>query len=196
MDLVHGIGELEALVDTGTRVPGFRRKVLVDIDRLTELGSELRSSVPASIREAEEVLRQKESMLNQARLEAERVKTAAMDEASVVTTAANREHETKVGDTEIIKTAQTRGQQIENEAMAKAQQIVQDAKQNAYRLMKETDAVANGLREGADRYAREVLFSLEEQLASALGQVRAGIDSLSLEDVLVPSPQELEQVAS
>ena len=36
-------------------------------------------------------------------------------------------------------------------------------------------------REGADHYAREVLFNLEEQLAEILGQVRKGIDALKLD---------------
>jgi len=40
MDIVEIAEELEALHQTGTRVPGFRRKVLVDIDRLSEVSSE------------------------------------------------------------------------------------------------------------------------------------------------------------
>ena len=43
-------------------------------------------------------------------------------------------------------------------------------------------------REGADQYAKETLFDLEERLASQLGQVRRGIDTLGLEvDNRVPS---------
>ena len=36
-------------------------------------------------------------------------------------------------------------------------------------------------RDGADQYARETLFDLEERLAGLLGQVRKGIDSLGIE---------------
>ena len=32
--------ELQSLVETGTRVPGLRSKILVDIDRLNALGEE------------------------------------------------------------------------------------------------------------------------------------------------------------
>ena len=35
-------------------------------------------------------------------------------------------------------------------------------------------------RKGADNYAREVLFSLEEKIADTLGQVRGGIDILDV----------------
>ena len=34
-------------------------------------------------------------------------------------------------------------------------------------------------KDGADQYAREVLFNLEEKLSSQLNQIRLGIDSLT-----------------
>ena len=35
------------------------------------------------------------------------------------------------------------------------------------------------MKDGADQYAREVLFNLEEKLSSQLNQIRLGIDSLT-----------------
>ena len=66
MEIIEIAEELEELNRTGTRVPGFRRKVLVDIDRLADVADELKSSVPDNMREADEVLTQKESIINQA----------------------------------------------------------------------------------------------------------------------------------
>ena len=40
------------------------------------------------------------------------------------------------------------------------------------------DPQADQRRKGADNYAREVLFALEERVADTLGQVRGGIDLL------------------
>jgi thiol:disulfide interchange protein len=178
MDIVEIAEELEALHRTGTRVPGFRRKVLVDIDRLSQVSDELREAVPASMREADEVLKQKESIINQAYLESQRIKGAADQEASAKTTAAQQAHDSKVEESEVYKTALEKVQELEDQAMVKAQEIIQDAQKKAYRIMNETDSVAGTLRDGADRYAREVLFNLEEQIAASLGQVRAGIDRL------------------
>ena len=196
MDILEVTEELKSLAETGTRVPGFRRKVLVDTDRLMALGEELRSSVPANMEEAKEILNQKESIINLAYLEAKRIKSAAEQEVSAITAAARHEHETKVDETEIVKAAEVKGQEIRDEAMAEAEQIVQEAQRRAYRILNEAETVANNRRDGADQYAREVLFSLEEQLAELLGRVRRGIDSLRSEDtegqqVNGPAPEQV-----
>ena len=181
MEIVQIVEELQSLSSNGTRVPGFRRKVLVDIDRLMGLAEKLHSSVPASVMEAQEILNQRESIINQARLEAQRVKGAASEEASATTTKADREHASRVDESEIVKGAEAKAQEIRDEAMAEGQQIVQDAQKKVYRMMNEAEALANSRRDSADQYSREVLFNLEERLAGLLGQVRKGIDILSLE---------------
>ena len=194
MDIVGIVEELMSLPATGTRVPGFRRKVLVDTDRLAELAAQLRDSVPAEIREAQEIIKQRESIISQAHLESQRVKGVAGEEASEVAAAAHREHETKVDESEIVQAAGTKAQEVEDEAMTKAQQIVQEAQKRAYLTVNKADATAGTLREGADRYAREVLFNLEEQLATALGQVRSGIDKLGVEAEVHERVEEREPV--
>lgn len=169
------------MANNGTKVPGFRRKVMVDIDRIMALSAELRSSVPANIREAEEIIKQKDSILSQATLEAQRVRTSAEQEATSVTSAAIEEHQYKVGDSEIVKAAEEKGKEITDEAVLEGQQIVQDAQRRAARIVNESESGSISRRDGADQYAREVLFNLEENLAEVLGQVRRGIDALRLE---------------
>ena len=181
MDILKIVDELQSLPDAGTRVPGFRGKVLIDRERLVALGEELRNSVPANVQEASEIISQKDSIINQAYLEAQRVRIVGESEASALTDAARQEHELKAGESEIVKTATAKSEQISDEAMAEAQEIVQDAQRSAYRIVNEAEAIARGRREGADNYAREILFSLEEQLSEILGQIRRGIDALRSE---------------
>ena len=190
MDTSQMIAELQSLVDTGTRVPGFRRKVMVDIDRLMSLAADLSTSLPANIQEADEVLRLKETYINQASLEAQRIKGSAEQDAAALISAAQREHEAKVDETEIVKAAEVKAEEIKDSAMMEAQQIVHEAQRRAHRIISETESVANGRRDGANQYAREVLSSLEEQLAESLGQVRRGIDALRLEEVEADQIQE------
>ena len=180
MDVLHIAEELQSLADTGTRVPGFRKK-MVDVDRLIGLAEEIRRSIPANIQEAEEVLRQKDSILNQTYLEAKRIKTSAEQEAAALAAAAQREHHARVDESEILKTAEAKGQEINDEAMMEAHQVVQDAQKRANRIVDESENVAHSRKEGADQYAAEVLYNLEERLAEQLGQVRRGIDALGLE---------------
>ena len=181
MDLTYIVEELQSLVSTGSRVPGFRRKVLVEIDRLEALAEKVSMSAPAHMQEANEVLKQKESMINQAYLEAQRIKGSAEQEADAITTAARREHETKVSDSEITEAAEAKAREIKDEATVEAQQLVQDAQRRAHRIMSEAEVSVSDRRDGADQYTREVLFNLEERLADVLGQVRRGLDSLVLE---------------
>ena len=175
------VEEFQSIIAEGTRVPGFRGKVLIEIDRLSALGTELTQSVPAYVREAEEIVKQKDSILNQAALEAQRVKSSAEQEAISVTAAAQETHQMKVGESEVLKAAEEKSEALKDDAMGEAQKIVQDAHRRAYRIVDEAETIAASRREGADQYAREILFGLEEHLADILGQVRRGIDALNAE---------------
>ena len=174
--------QLRAMAASGTRVPGFRGKVMVDIDSLVRLSDQLGNvDMNDDVREAAEVIRMKESILNQAYLEAKRIRTGADEEASRLTNQAEDEYRVKVGESSVLKRAEEISQEMQEQAGYESQQILQDAQRKAYRIVSEAENVALARRDGADSYAREVLFNLEEQLADILGQVRRGIDALNLE---------------
>lgn len=181
MNITQIVEELESLAGSGTRMPGFRGKVMVDKDRLTTIASGLREAIPANVREAHEILRQKDSLLNLAAMEAQRIKESAAGEANTVVEAARKEHATKVDQTEIVKAAEAKAREITDHALQQANEIMQDAQKRSYRVSDESDATAAARRDGADQYAREVLFGLEERLSQLLGQVRRGIDALGVE---------------
>ena len=169
-------------------MPGLRGRAMVDLDRLAKLGEELETSIPTDIQEAEEILKQKDSIINQAQLEARRVKEAAEQEGKNLKMHAQQEHEAKVDETEVVRAAQAKAEEVNQQALQDAQQIVQDAQRRAYRIMDEAEAAATTRREGADQYTRETLFNLEERLSEQLGQVRRGIDTLGLEvDARIPA---------
>ena len=184
MDIEGIVEEVQAIVAEGTRVPGFRNKLMVDADRLAALEEQIRTSVPAGIQEAGAIIGQKESIINQANLEAQRMKKAAEQEASSIAVSAREEHEAKVDESEIVVSSQAKAGEIQDGATTEAQQIVHDAQRKAYRAMSEAEASAESRSEGADQYAREVLFNLEERLADTLGQIRRGIDSLKTEQTV------------
>ena len=174
--------QLAAIANTGTRVPGFRGKVMVDIDSLMRLSQQLNSiDMTDDVREASEVIQMKDSILNQAYLEAKRIRTSADEEVTKVTTKAQEEYRSKVDESSILRRAEELAQEMQEQAGYESQQILQDAQRKAYRIVSEADNIALARRDGADSYAREVLFNLEEQLADVLGQVRRGIDALNLE---------------
>ena len=154
---------------------------MVDVDRLAAVSEQLSKTIPADILEAKEILKQKESILNHTQLEARRIRDEAAEEADQVMSAAREEHVSKVDETEVLRVASQKAEEMNQGAMLEAQQIIQEAQRKAYRLIDEAERVAAERREGADRYARETLFDLEERMAGVLGQVRRGIDSLGVE---------------
>ena len=169
----------------GTRMPGFRRKVMVEIDqleRLINMAEQADRSVPANIQESDEILKQKDSIISQAYLEAQRIKGAAEQQASSLTRSAETEFNSRVSENEVLKAAEDQAEQMREKARQEANQIIDDAQRRAQRFMGESDIAAAMRREGADQYAREVLFSLESHLADVLGQVRRGIDSLRVDN--------------
>ena len=178
MDFDQALQELQQLYASSSRVPGFRKKVMVDVDEFAAVLNNIRTVMPADVQEARQILLQKDSILNQAYLEAQRVKTSAEETVTAELEAAQQEHRTKVGESEVTKTATNQAQEKMDQAMTEAEDIVQDAQRRAYRIISESEDVAASRREGADQYAREVLFSLEEQLSEILGQIRRGIDTL------------------
>ena len=178
MDFEQALQELQQLYSSSSRVPGFGRRVMVDSDLFTRVINNLQTAMPADVQEAQEVLRQKDSILNQAYLEAQRVRATVEEEVSAHIAAATREHREKVSDSEVLRAAEAQGEKIREEAMSNAEDIVQDAQRRAYGIVSEAEDIAASRRDGADQYSREVLFSLEEQLSEVLGQIRRGIDTL------------------
>ena len=158
---------------------------MVEIDqleRLINMAEQADRSVPANIQESDEILKQKDSIISQAYLEAQRIKGAAEQQASSLTRSAETEFNSRVSENEVLKTAEDQAEQMREKARQEANQIIDDAQRRAQRFMGESDIAAAMRREGADQYAREVLFSLESHLADVLGQVRRGIDSLRVDN--------------
>jgi cell division septum initiation protein DivIVA len=172
------LGEMDELCKSSSKVLGRRGKVMVDPEKLSHIVAELRASLPEHMLEAGEVIKQKDSIINQAYLESKRLRESASQESKAIAIAARSEHETMVSDSEIARAAEEQAQKIHDEAHRKAGEILREAGQEAVRLIGEADATAAGRREGADQYSREVLFSIEERLSQMLGQVRRGIDAL------------------
>lgn len=80
----------------------------------------------------------------------------------------------------MMRAAQEQAQAIVDEAASRHEElideneIVQRARTTADVVLREAQERAYGIRDGADRYAAEVLAEMENRLAGALGAVRKG----------------------
>lgn len=109
------------------------------------------------------------------------MKNEAVDQVRQMKESAQLEQESKVAESTIVKEAESKAHDINQKAAQDAQQIMLDTQQRSFRIVEEAETAANERRVGGDQYARETLFDLEERMASLLGQVRRGIDSLGVE---------------
>ena len=143
---------MEILIDNSKVMP-ITGSLMVDKSKLIELVDQLRLGIPQEVRAAEEVLPQKEQIMNNAMAHARRAKAKAEDEFSKKLT--------------------------QSELQRKADQILEDAHERAARILHLAEAEAESRRTEADAYALRSLRALEREVNSISGSVRKGIDMLA-----------------
>ena len=147
---------METLVETSKSVP-VSGNILVDRKKVLELVDQLRLTIPEEIRSAEDVLSQKDQILNTATNDARRTKSMAEDELR-----------DRLNHSELV-----------TQAESKAQQTLKDAEERATRILQQSQAESVSRRTDADAYALRSLRSLESELATIVGSVRKGIEVLA-----------------
>ena len=68
--------------------------------------------------------------------------------------------------------------ELVKEAQKQAEKMVADAQQKAQHILDIADSDSETRRSSADKYSQEVLYKLEEEVASLLTTVRNGIEVL------------------
>ncbi len=187
MTLMSQLENLETMIVKG-RVPGTAR-TLVNLDKISTSIEEMKTEMPTQINEAEGIVRQKDAIIKQAELEARRIRAYADEEATTIRQLAEEQSNTllttsqeearkMIEETEITRAANEKAAKIETDADKRAAKLIDDAETRVNGILNEAETSAEQRRKGADNYAREVLFTLEERIADTLGQVRGGIDLL------------------
>ena len=117
----------------------------------------MRLTIPEEIRSAEDVLSQKDQILNTAQNDARRTKSVADDEL--------RE---RLHSNELVTQAETR-----------AAETVRDAEERITRMLQQSEAEALSRKTEADAYALRSLRAMEVELGKLTGSVRKGIEVLA-----------------
>jgi len=155
MDIINIMDKLDALVQTSSKVPATRNR-LVDSDKMSELLEQLRLTIPQDVRASQEVLDKKDTILNQAQIDARRTRNEAEEEFRV-----------RLDQNDLVAAART-----------KAQQLVEEAEWRADKTVEQSELESRNTRVDADAYAVQTLRNLEHELTSILGAVRKGLDAL------------------
>src|SRR5512142_929860 len=130
IDILYLVDRLEALLSKGWRVP-MTSKTMIDEDEFLDIVDQMRIAIPEEIKLAKKMQQDRERVLAQTQEEAARILALAKEDSARLT-----------NDHSIVKSAQERANQVEQQAKA--------------------DAAA--IRAGADQYATEVLREIQARL--------------------------------
>jgi hypothetical protein len=142
MDILHLVDRLEELFNESRTVP-FTRNAVVDEDKMLDIIDQMRVTIPNEVKQAQQIVTQRDRFLAQAQEEAARIVALAREKAEQMV-----EHES------IVKSAMTRADQILAQARLDAQATRRDADDYVIEGLQHLDAeitrlqtqVRNGLR--------------------------------------------------
>jgi hypothetical protein len=115
MDILHLVDRLEELFNDSRPIP-LTHNVIVDEDRMLEIIDQMRISIPDEVKNAEQIISQRDRVLAQAQEEANRTIKLAKDKGEDI-----------VARDAIVEAAQARAEQIIAQARAEAEGIRMDA---------------------------------------------------------------------
>lgn len=157
LDLFEEIQNIESLLDSAKRLPGLG--AMVDERQLKETLQNVRQAVPPDIKRAEQILAEREELVNQAARDAKSISMAAEDEFS-----------SKVNVSPVVRAAERR-----------AKEILAAAQQQATGILSEAEREAKARRDETRQYVTEVLHGLDTQLNGLGESVRKGVILLERE---------------
>jgi len=154
MDVNKLLDELEDLVEHGhgtylSRMRFFRKAFFLDIDDVLDLAHQVRASLPQQIQRADQITRDKDRILSEAREQADRMVTEAAEQAELTIRQAQEESRLLVSSHEVTRQAQQEGQRI-----------IEMARQEA-----------DAIRQGALEYARGILDRVNQSVDSVAQHV-------------------------
>ncbi len=115
MDILHLVDRLEELFNESRPIP-LTHSVIVDEDRMLEIIDQMRISIPDEVKNAEQIIAQRDRVIAQAQEEATRTIKLAKDKGEDI-----------VARDAIVEAAQARAEQIIAQARAEAENIRMDA---------------------------------------------------------------------
>ncbi|MGE0229236.1 MAG: hypothetical protein AB7I38_02560 [Dehalococcoidia bacterium] len=166
MDLLHLVDRLEELVGSAQKMP-IGSRAIVDRRRILDIVDQMRVAVPQEVREAQEIVNNRDEIFREAEEEARLIVARAEERASRMV----EQHELTIA-------ARTRAEEIARDTEAHIEERVAEANDEIQQRVQDSRRVADQQMEAADEYARELLTRLEGQLQAFVRSVQSGISQL------------------
>lgn len=142
---------MDDLLDNAASVPFSVKKSIIDGDQMRDYINEIRLNLPQEIKQAKLIVRDRQSIMNDANKEADAIIRRAEDRAKVI-----------VSNDEITKAAKTRAAEILTQAQGKAKEIKNAANKYIDDVLVRTEECLQG-NLGDVRKTRQAIKTLPAQ---------------------------------
>lgn len=166
MDLLHLVDRLEELVAGAQKMPIGNRAIL-DRRRMLDLIDQMRIAVPHEVREAQDIVAQRDA-----------IRREAEEEGRIIVAQAEERAADLVEEHTITDSAKRRAEEIAVEAERRLEAQIEAANRDIQNRIRESRRLSREQMEAADEYARELLIRLERQLQAFQNSIRAGVQQL------------------
>lgn len=154
-------------------------RAIVDRRRILDIVDQMRVAVPQEVREAQEVVNNRDELFREAEEEARLIIARAEERAARMV----EQHELTVA-------ARTRAEEIARETESRIDERIAEANEEIQQRVQDSRRVADQQMEAADEYARELLARLEGQLQAFVRSVQSGISQLQPSSAGIISPSQ------
>lgn len=155
MEIMALIDRLEEMVSQATKVP-LTGKILIDPDEVLAMVDEMRELVPAEIREANRVARDRDSIIRETREQAEQTIREAQALASKLTSEAAVAKEAQSQADELIDQAKRVAREIRQNALEWADDLFAHTQPDLERLAAETQRAALSVRKAREELRNQL----------------------------------------
>jgi vacuolar-type H+-ATPase subunit H len=164
--LMGELNRLEEMLLTSPKVP-LTGKAMVAEDALIEQMDFIRAALPSALATAQEIVRQRDRLLNEAKQQAQQILTNAEQKAFQLSN--------ELG---IVDRAKEEAGQIRQQILAEAERERLRVRQEMDGIRQQVSAECQQIQRGADEYTDSVLQSIEDHLADIQAKIRRGREHL------------------
>ncbi len=171
-DIQKQLDSLESYISGRAKIP-FTDFIIINKSSILDQVKSLRTNLPSALAIANEIIQQKQEIINKAE-----------DDARNRVISAEKKAEKLLQDSVIIRQAELEAVRIQQDAESECEQLLQSTQEEIARLRELTAIEYEEIQKGADTYAINVLSNLEAQLVQMLEVTRNGRQQLE------PNPQQ------
>jgi cell division septum initiation protein DivIVA len=144
VDILYLLDQLEEVIGAGSQVP-FTSRRLVDEQEILDILDQIRMSIPEELKAARRVSEERDQVLAEAQLEADRLLRDAEQHAAG-----------RLAEHSLVRTAEGRAEEIEERARRDAERVREEAEAYAYRVLERLHEQINQVGQAVERGLREL----------------------------------------